>query len=447
MIDNFELKEEVNYDFYSSKMPQNEFNIVTAIDPTPNKAYSKWLLAKWLSSPNERNYIENNSKDITYAIELHAKYKKYNVLPPEAKDVMKFKTTNEFEVYMDENKEDFEERLISKSDSGKKEYKVYYKDKNVILLTPLTWEASKKWRNGATWCTGRSDSDHYFKLYTNDGTLYIVRYFQEDGRLDMETGYQLYIPGDNPEQMDDVEFNDLRNQTADFEEIFNQYNLKIPQEILDPIIEKYNEKKESKEAYYVIGTVTDYDKVGDDSLELTYSFSLDKYEDGYIDSEGYKSAIVSLTKLNSETDDEFYEDMLINSEYDFTKGRGIYIDCENNELPEDVENEATNEWHQAEYYGVEDYEARGGVKRFLESYPLDFIVLTDERILSDTYIDRALSPYMRGIEELYHEMGDGTTYYYYCFNGFNPETDAEAPPVSTPFQRKRDKQNNLPYGL
>jgi len=58
----------------------------------------------------------------------------------------------------------------------KKEISILYKDKEWLILKPLSYEASKIYGAGTKWCTSSREDDKAFYNYSNDGVLlYVIK--------------------------------------------------------------------------------------------------------------------------------------------------------------------------------------------------------------------------------------------------------------------------------
>jgi hypothetical protein len=65
--------------------------------------------------------------------------------------------------------------------NARKEIKVIYEDEKVLMLKPLSFEASMKYGSGTKWCTSMKSDPEYFYRYSKNGILiYVIN--KESGR-------------------------------------------------------------------------------------------------------------------------------------------------------------------------------------------------------------------------------------------------------------------------
>jgi hypothetical protein len=163
---------------YYPNISKEDFNRIIALDPTFHReqdklgTYGKWILSLFQNG-NLKN--EGHVKDILMRFENEKKNLKN-------KDIMTYKSLEDLDNALnDENSykdETDRQKLrktqdaVRKSDLSKEAEKVY-EDKDWEVWIPHTYEASCKLGRGTQWCTATTESDHYYKQYTNEGKLYI----------------------------------------------------------------------------------------------------------------------------------------------------------------------------------------------------------------------------------------------------------------------------------
>jgi len=96
-----------------------------------------------------------------------------NQLPQNKKDPNKFKSS--VEVYeLIQNTEAVTSNKQKMRDIKHKGAEVYYKDNQITVIHPKTWEAACFYGKGTRWCTASKNSDNEFKSYNKEGPLYII---------------------------------------------------------------------------------------------------------------------------------------------------------------------------------------------------------------------------------------------------------------------------------
>lgn len=163
--------------FYKN-IPEDEFISYIELDPTykqgSNKAgtYAKWILGL---ANNNNLKDKNHVKDLLSRYEDNKKYLK-------DKDIMKFKSMDELESYLndDDNYNELSHRQEVRqrqkdrrnADLNNEAY-LLYEDSDWEVWIPKTYAASCKLGQGTKWCTASTETSVYYNYYVDDGYLYI----------------------------------------------------------------------------------------------------------------------------------------------------------------------------------------------------------------------------------------------------------------------------------
>lgn len=224
------LSEAIQYSFYKDRIPKMDFDTLVAYDPTPNKAYARWIVETYLKSdPAFQNaVISGYAPELTNALKAYDRYKKANVLPPKLKDIFQFSSFVSLTRYLVNSSHELVTKIGIKN--ADKNIKIHYKDAQHIILTPLTYEASVKYGTGTSWCTAPASNRQHYDNYASRGTLYIHRMYKEDGsffteedeakKLSNKTflGCQAFLPKQNTRGK--TECNNLLNQNIGIKAFF-----------------------------------------------------------------------------------------------------------------------------------------------------------------------------------------------------------------------------------
>ena len=163
--------------FYKN-IPEDEFISYIELDPTykqgSNKAgtYAKWILGL---ANNDKLKDKNHVKDLLKRFEENKKNLK-------DKDIMKFKSMDELESYL--NNDDSYNELSHRQEVRQrqkdrrnvdlgKDAELIYEDDDWEVWIPKTYAASCRLGQGTSWCTASTETSEYYDEYTSDGNLFI----------------------------------------------------------------------------------------------------------------------------------------------------------------------------------------------------------------------------------------------------------------------------------
>lgn len=187
-------------------------------DPTPTKTYRKWLIDILYKNSNYEEYL-NYIEEIPELLPIYingktripAEYEKW-------KNIANIKTFEEFKQviqYILDNNLHISKNVAKGRRVVHSDYKVLFENDEWIIIIPLTWAQSKKWANGASWCTA-GDSDQgreWFKKYSNGSPLYIFH-----NKIDRKRNHQLWLGNGNYRNWNSgqssPEFRDYNNSTT-----------------------------------------------------------------------------------------------------------------------------------------------------------------------------------------------------------------------------------------
>jgi hypothetical protein len=449
------LSEAIQYSFYKDRIDQETFNKLLEIDPTPTKKYGRWIVETYIKTPNEHGYLEQGKGYLSDLLKLYDYLKNKNIIPQQYANIFIFKTFPDFIKYADSTFSEFRNQLSLKQ--ADKEIKVLYRDKISILLIPLSHAASCKWGRDSHWCTSTSNP-RYFPTYAKSGTLYIHRWFDETGALDSNHGYQLFIPKDYNQEMNQVECRDMDDETLkDMDDFYEN----LPREVARSIEEKVSEAGGLNTLFVIGGDF--YGELNEEGfIDASASFYLEqRTEDGDTDTvdDGDEStqSRVEFHKVGKEKGPNEHTELLYTfPEFNLNCGFGIYVNYLTEYTPEDAEDNAEDKWHQAERNESENYELRQALKHMLGDGLYDYIIIKGQDRL-DAYTNNMLRTYFefyRGsytnrvtaYQTLEVEDDQENTYTIFVMEGINYTKGYEdAPKTSWASQRAQDKQLDLNF--
>lgn len=211
------------------KISDADFDRIIRLDPTFVEGrdsvgqYGKWLLNLFNKGKLDN---EGHIPDLLTRFEENKKYLKN-------KDIGQFKSIEDVDAYLndDDNYKDKSHRQeVRDRQKGRKnadltkDAKVVYKDSDWTVWVPETYEASCKLGQGSSWCTASTESDHYYKWYTSDGSaLYIII-----NNSNPEEKYQFHIESGSFMNKDDKTINvvDFLNKNEGLNKLFRPMMLK-----------------------------------------------------------------------------------------------------------------------------------------------------------------------------------------------------------------------------
>ena len=190
---------------YYKNIPDEKFQYFIELDPTYKKGsnnagtYGKWILT--LANKN-KGFIENEGH-VTDVLKDFEEVK--NRL--KSKDIMKFKSVNELQNYLDDTDNYTElsdrqklrqiQKTVRNTDLDN-EAEIVYKDEDWTIWTPKTYEASCKLGENTSWCTAYKENRDWYDRYTANGNLYIFI-----NNNDPTEKYQLHLESNSFMDADD----------------------------------------------------------------------------------------------------------------------------------------------------------------------------------------------------------------------------------------------------
>ncbi len=150
-----------------------------------------WILHRYLNKSTQGQYGINRWEDISArlipALDKFTKLKNKKKLPPEQRDINRFKSLGQLEDLMDQYPD---EELASQKEQASAQEKQYYdsgqaelvyNDPTIKVVVPKTQEASCYFGTNTRWCTA-AKQNNMFGSYNNQGPLYIVLIKPENAR-------------------------------------------------------------------------------------------------------------------------------------------------------------------------------------------------------------------------------------------------------------------------
>jgi len=162
------------------------YSSIRELSDTPVGSFTKKLL-QWYSKGLLRKaghlnlYLPDRDEDIVKVLEYYNSVRPK--LPPEYRDINKFKTPADLIEFIDKTLPSIQEESV------KKDITTVYEDSEWVVLVPGSWTASCFYGEGSDWCTARREDSNYYNQYSREGTLYICL-----NKKNRSHSYQLFIP-------------------------------------------------------------------------------------------------------------------------------------------------------------------------------------------------------------------------------------------------------------
>jgi hypothetical protein len=184
------------YAKYYSKIPKEDFFTLVKTDPTydeskPQKMgiYTKWIIAQY----KRGNFIAEDAYKLKDALYVFHKFNSQM----EIKDINKFKNPSDLydvtDPYQDK-KSNSELEAIAKKGAER-----LYEDKEWLIISPLTYEASLYYGKGTRWCTASNHDATWFENYMRQGKLYINIRKQDGAKFQFHFESESFMDSsDNP---------------------------------------------------------------------------------------------------------------------------------------------------------------------------------------------------------------------------------------------------------
>jgi hypothetical protein len=150
-----------------------------------------WILHRYLNKAPNGQYGINRWEDISSrlipALDKFTKLKNKKKLPPEQRDINRFKSLGQLEDLMDQYPD---EELASQKEQASAQEKQYYdsgqaqliyNDPQIKVVVPLTRDASCYFGTNTRWCTA-AKQNNMFDSHNKQGPLYIVLIKPENAR-------------------------------------------------------------------------------------------------------------------------------------------------------------------------------------------------------------------------------------------------------------------------
>ena len=152
----------------------NIIDILAELDPSKTNKFLTLLLKRFKEESSEfKKYVTSEITHLIGVENLRA-LKDFN-------EHLNNNRTNIKDISLIKDFRDLHEQLVYaelklKKNDLKKEISILYKDKEWLILKPLSYESSKIYGAGTKWCTSSREDDKAFYNYSNDGVLlYVIK--------------------------------------------------------------------------------------------------------------------------------------------------------------------------------------------------------------------------------------------------------------------------------
>ena len=269
------IKNALNNPEQQRRMSDVTMRSIEDVDPTNNKQYTQWMARMYING-SERHIEDVESTLATYVDKFH-KLKIKNKLPPNERDINRYRTATELYTVMD--------RYEDPEQDAKGRANKVYEDADVTVVVPLDQDAACNYGRQTRWCTAATKGHNAFEEYNRQGPLYILipktpRYDREKYQIHFESG-QYMNEVDDPVGLPFL----LQNRFPGLYEFFknNEKTAALMQDMVvftpDNVLEKLTDQIWELIHDRVSDIISDWE-ANDDSY---YSWLRDE---GYVDEEG-----------------------------------------------------------------------------------------------------------------------------------------------------------------
>ena len=235
-------------------------------DPTPHKEYTEWLARRYGEG---HWHLEDVLSKIPTELKKFNELKLRKMLPPETRDINRFKNFTGFQSYVEKSWS--AAGLEQKSPVGKGRAQEYYNDNEIRVIIPEDEEAACYYGQGTRWCTAGRENN-MFKNYSSRGKLYIIipKQPQHTGEK-----YQFHFADEQfmDERDDPI---DLRDLVAVYPSLTQAFAQQAQQFHIFPLMSEQEQQTASKGAKDYLLNVG---KVYDDNI-LTVNISSNHTDNG-----------------------------------------------------------------------------------------------------------------------------------------------------------------------
>lgn len=155
----------------SGKISDSDFNTLVEKDPTDQKKYLSWMCRIFA---NKQASIENLEKLVNKFESLVYRHR----IGGEQANIEKYKTVKELEDFLATVPE--QSKRQEKEQEKEKGANIYYSDENLVIIEPLSYEASKLYGKGTKWCISSEDNARFWWDYHKKGTKIVFFIFRKD---------------------------------------------------------------------------------------------------------------------------------------------------------------------------------------------------------------------------------------------------------------------------
>lgn len=234
---------------YYPNIPDEKFMDYIKLDPTYNGGNNAGTYARWILNLANKNQLDNvgHIKDLLSRFEDNKK----NLV---TKDIMKFKSVEELEDFLDDensyrelsHRQEVRQRQKERSgaDLGTEAEKIYEDDKWEVWV-PKTYAASCKLGQGTSWCTASTERDYYYKMYSSQGPLFV-----NINKSNPEEKYQFHFESNQFMDMDDYSI-DVKDFLDENEGLKKFYIDKVVAPTVDKIIKKKYATKSGSDTFTI----------------------------------------------------------------------------------------------------------------------------------------------------------------------------------------------------
>lgn len=455
---------EVSYKRYIDKgLSKEEYKHLLDIDPTaPDYKFGDWIINNYLKLPEGnrpifmRDQAGKVNEWLTYVINLPKGEAPQNF-------TAEIKTYADLKKFVDQKKSKFGTTGQQVIPVPKNEYKILYEDDEWILVQVFTHRSSRFWgkpdicdgqrhtdatgNEGYIFCTTWASPSNWNSFWKEDLNP-LVAYLKHKDTEDIWA----FVKNDHTNQYQDKR---NHNPSGNSIEDLNLERFNVPDEALEIIEDMFPSTPIYSIESYADAQEDDY---GILTCRVTYSLNR-AYPDGDIE---YIKGIGS-EFIIADFGSDSYSDLSENEDwakvvescdgtFNLNNGNGFYVKVNSKLKPHEVYEEAGSEWRNADNINSYDWadtsEIEYECRETFTPRDYDYIIFDGFEFYEDDWIENFLKGMNRSLKKLRTEdsidIGENLHIYYMDTYDYAPNTNEW---VTTDWQRRKDRQLDLPFGF
>jgi len=158
-------------DQITEETPQAIINWMEQFDPTQNKSYMTWIVAKYAGKKGGIDRLEDIASRLNDHLNRYERLKRKHLLKSEHKNINNIKTLVDLSNIVKQYKDEEASSQGEATELTNKNVEVVYDGVDYSVKIPKTFETSKELCGDADWCTAYPNE---YERYSTQGPLYVI---------------------------------------------------------------------------------------------------------------------------------------------------------------------------------------------------------------------------------------------------------------------------------